>query len=307
MKVAFIGLGNMGGPMARRVRAAHHDLVVHDQRREAARAVENDGARWASTIGEAVDGADVVCLSLPGPRQVEEVVLGPEGVLAHLRSGAVLVDHTTNALDTVYRVGRECAAAGVGFLDVPVSGGAAGATAGRLVAMIGGDTDHLGVARPVIDSFADTVLHFGEIGTGTVAKLVNNQLYLCGEVLFQEGLILAAKAGIEPAALLQMLDRTGVATTHVRTGARVLNREFDGDGFALALAEKDVAMALAAGRALDVPLATTSAAHLRFVEALAAGLGDKRSFATLMMIERAARFKLHEPIPRQSSLDFPLS
>jgi 3-hydroxyisobutyrate dehydrogenase len=292
VQVTFIGLGNMGGPMAQRALRAGHALAVHDRRREAAAALEQEGARWAPNVGDAVAGADVVCMSLPGPRQVEEVVNGPGGVLAHMKPGAVLIDHTTNALETVYRVAERCADGGLGFLDAPVSGGSAGANSGTLVAMVGGRSDHLEIARPVLESFADPVLHLGAVGTGTVAKLVNNQLYLCGEVLFQEGMVLAAKAGIDPTVLLAMLDRTGVAATHVRTGPRMLAREFEGPGFALALAEKDVSMALAAGRALDVPLATTAAAHHRFVEALAAGMGGRRSFATLTMIERAAGCEL---------------
>jgi len=292
MRVGFIGLGNMGGPMALRIRGGGHELAVHDQRREAAVDLEEVGARWAATVPDVVDGADVVCMSLPGPRQVEAVVNGAAGVLAHMKPGAVLVDHTTNGLDTVYQVARHCAEVGLGFLDAPVSGGSAGANAGTLVAMVGGSSDHLRMARPVLEAFADPVLHLGAVGTGTVAKLVNNQLYLCGEVLFQEGVVLATKAGIDPSVLLAMLDRTGVAATHVRTGPRMLAREFEGSGFALALAEKDVAMVLAAGRELDVPLSTTGAAHQRFVEALAAGMGAQRSFATLTMIERAAGFEV---------------
>jgi 3-hydroxyisobutyrate dehydrogenase len=303
MRVAFIGLGNMGGPMALRIQRGGHELAVHDQRRDVAVVLEQAGARWARSVAEVVDGAEVVCMSLPGPRQVEAVVNGVTGVLSHMEPGAVLVDHTTNGLDTVYQVARRCADVGLGFLDAPVSGGSAGANAGTLVAMVGGSSDHLRIARPVLEAFADQVLHLGAVGTGTVAKLVNNQLYLCGEVLFQEGMVLASKAGIDPSVLLAMLDRTGVAATHVRTGPRMLAREFEGPGFALALAEKDIAMALAAGRELDVPLSTTGAAHQRFVEALAAGMGAQRSFATLTMIERAAGFEVpmvaqrHEETP----------
>jgi 3-hydroxyisobutyrate dehydrogenase len=277
--VAFIGLGNMGEPMARRVRAAGHDLVVHDQRREVAATLEAAGAVWATSVREAVRDADVICLSLPGPRQVEDVVGGPGGVLANAKSTALLVDHTTNGLDTIYSVAERCAAGGLGFLDAPVSGGSAGANAGTLVVMVGGSSAHLEAARSVLEAFGDPVLHLGGVGTGTVAKLVNNQLYLCGEVLFQEGMVLGAKAGINPGVLLAMLERTGVAGTHVRTAPRMLAREFTGPGFALALAEKDVALALAAGRELAVPLAATSAAH-------------QRLFATLAMIERASNFEV---------------
>ena len=109
--------------------------------------------------------------------------------------------------------------------------------------------------------------------------------------------MLAAKAGIDPGMVLQLLERNGAGGAHVRNGARVVGREFRGAGFALALAEKDVALALAAGRELDVPMPASGAAHQTFVEALAAGLGEQRSFATLTMVERAAGFE----VPRVES------
>ena len=291
-RVAFIGVGTMGRPMAERVHRAGHRLVVHDRARAAASELETAGVAWADSVADAVATAEVICLSLPGPREVEDIVLGAGGVIASAPAGAIVVDHTTNGLETVRRVGRHCRDAGLGFLDAPVSGGNAGAQAGTLVVMVGGAPHEVDGVRPVLSSFGDPVIHFGPLGAGTVAKLVNNQIFLCGEIIFQEGLVLAAKAGIDPALLMQLLERTGAGGAHVRNGARVVGREFRGAGFALALAEKDIALALAAGRELDVPMPASGAAHQTFVEALAAGLGELRSFATLTMVERAASFEV---------------
>lgn len=287
-RVTFVGVGTMGGPMARRVLDAGHELVVVDRDRAVATELEQAGAIWRDTVAEAATGAEVVLLSLPGPRQVEDVLVGEGGLLDAVGEGATIVDHTTNSLETVRRMAARCEARGVGFVDAPVSGGKSGASAGTLAVMVGGHDAHVERARPVLETFGDPVIHFGATGTGTTVKLVNNQVFLCGEIIFQEGLVLAAKAGIDPAQLVALLDRTGAGGAHVRNGDRVIGREFDGPGFALALAEKDVALALAAGRELSVPMPASAQAHQVFVEALAAGMGERRSFATLAMVERAA-------------------
>ena len=297
--VAFIGIGTMGGPMAERVLSAGHSVVVNDLDRDAAAGLEADGATWAARAPDAVDGASVICLSLPGPRQVEDVLLGADGVLDAATPGAVVVDHTTNSIETVHRVAARCADLGLGFVDAPVSGGRAGAAAGTLAVMCGGAEADVDAARPVLAAFGDPIVHLGAVGAGTIAKLVNNQVFLCGEIVFQEGLVLAAKAGIDPAAMLSLLGRTGAGGAHVANGERVVRREFEGPGFALALAEKDVALAIAAGRALGVPMPASASAHQRFIESVAEGLGHERSFATLRVIERSANHEVPRVEPNE--------
>lgn len=296
-KVGFIGLGNMGLPIAGRVLAGGHDLAVHDLDRELAADLEHGGARWCESIGDVGSAADIVVLSLPGPRQIERVVLGAGGLLEHLAEGSIIVDLSTSSVESVRVIADAAEAVGVELLDAPVSGGSAGAQAGTLVVMVGGRSAAVEGARSVLETFGDPVLHLGETGAGTVMKLVNNQVFLAGEVVFQEGLVLAAKAGLDPAQAMAVLARSGAGGAHVANGARVVGRQFEGPGFALSLAEKDLALAIAAGRELGVPMPATAAAHETFIAALAAGYGDQRSFATLQAVEAAASTQVPEVSP----------
>ena len=300
VRAGFVGLGNMGAPMAARVAGAGHELVVHDLDPQRVGALVDAGARAAPDLAEVARSCAVVTLSLPGPAQVRHVVLGSDGLLAAARPGLVIADATTSSLDAVREVAVACAARGVHYLDAPVSGGSKGAEAGTLLVMVGGDGDAVETARPVLESYGDPVLHLGASGAGTVMKLVNNQVFLCGEVVFQEGLVLAAKAGLDPATVMAVLTRTGAGGAHTANGDRVVGRQFDGPGFALALAEKDVALAIATGRELDVPMPASSAAHAAFVAALAAGLGHQRSFATLQVVESAAGTEVPAVAPEEA-------
>jgi 3-hydroxyisobutyrate dehydrogenase-like beta-hydroxyacid dehydrogenase len=159
---------------------------------------------------------------------------------------------------------------------------------GTLVLMIGGESAALELVRPVLEKISRSIFLLGASGAGTTAKLVHNQLYLCGQVLFFEGLVLAAKAGLDLSTLIEILNQSGAGGIHSKLAGRVLERRFDDQTFALALAEKDVALALEAGRSLEVPMPTTAAAHQLFVEAAAAGLRDKNFWAAIELVEKHA-------------------
>lgn len=293
-RIGFVGTGTMGAPMAARLLAAGHALWVHDAKREACADLLAAGARFAGSRAELAREVDVALLSLPGPPQVEAVVSGPDGLLAQLRPGSCIVDLSTNALASVRSLAERCAERGVDYLDAPVSGGMQGAAAGSLVLMVGGAAEALERVRPTLEVLSRQIIHFGPSGAGTVAKLVNNQLYLCGEVLFYEGLVLGAKAGLDIQALLEMLEATGVGGVHAALAPRVLGRRFDDRTFALALAEKDVGLALEAGRSLDVPMPTTAAAHRLFAETAALGLGDKNFWISFEQLEARAGIRVGE-------------
>ena len=139
MRVGFIGLGNMGGPMAMNVLKGGHTLVVHDLRREAAIALLEAGATWADSPKALAQASDIVCTSLPGPREMEAVALGPEGILEGARSDSVYIDLTTNSPTLVRRVHDRFSEKGVWMLDAPVSGGSSCASSRNLGVMVGGD------------------------------------------------------------------------------------------------------------------------------------------------------------------------
>lgn len=283
--------------MAARVLAAGYSLTVHDAHRAAASSLLADGARWAESLAD-VAAAEVVLLSLPGPREVEAVVAGPDGLLAHAAPGTTLVDLSTSSVATVRALAADSAERGVHFLDCPVSGGAPGARDGTLVLMVGGDAAALEVVRPVLDTLSRSIVHLGDSGAGTVAKLVNNQLYLCSAALFYEGLVLGSKAGLDPSALVEILKSTRAGGIHAELAERVLERQWGGpDGgngttFSLDLAEKDVALALEAGRSLAVGMPVSAAAHQLFVDARAAGLGARNFWNAFEIVEDRARVRV---------------
>jgi 3-hydroxyisobutyrate dehydrogenase-like beta-hydroxyacid dehydrogenase len=286
--VGMIGIGSMGGAMARRLLEAGHDVVVHDTRRESADPLLARGARWAGSPRATAEQCRTVFTSLPGPADVEAVVTGDAGLLAGARSGDVHVGHSTVSVESARRTAERCREAGVCFLDAPVSGGPMGVEAGTLAVLASGDPHALEVARPILAAFAGRVFDLGrEPGTATLAKLVNNAIFLCSGLVHQEAVVLAAKAGMDPAVLDDVLGASSAAL-YLALAKPTLSRDWDHSGFSVALAEKDVALALESARAWSVPMPVVAAAHQHYVRALAAGLGDKVCFATLAAVEAAA-------------------
>jgi 3-hydroxyisobutyrate dehydrogenase-like beta-hydroxyacid dehydrogenase len=285
--IGFIGTGTIGGPMARRLLETGFALVVHDLRAEALHPLVEAGARTAASPCEVAGRCRVVLTSLPGPAQVESVVCGEGGLLAGARRGDVHVDLSTNSWAMVRRLAEVEARAGVDLVDAPVSGGAAGAAQGTLTVMASGSRTAFDRVEPLLHSLGRNVFHLGDSGAGTLVKLANNAVFLCAGLLAQEVFVLAAKAGLEPARLLEVL-RTGSAGMYLGLAELFLRRGFEAPIFQLALAEKDVALALDSARELAVPMPVTSAAHQTYVRALAQGLGSQAFFATLRAVESAA-------------------
>lgn len=292
LRVGFVGTGTMGAPMVERLLDRELTLWIHDVDPASAESLRARGAHWARSLEDLATRCNVVLLSLPGPAQVRSVVSGPAGLLSKLDAGSVIVDLSTNSVETARDLADACQPRDVCFLDSPVSGGMKGAREGTLVLMIGGSAAALEQVRPVLEQISRSIFHLGPAGSGSVAKLVNNQLYLCGQVLFFEGLVLAAKAGLDLSALIEILNQTGSGGVHSRLADRIFERRFDDRTFTLALAEKDLALALEAGRSLEVPMPATAASHQLFVEAAAAGLRDKNFWAAVERVEQHANTRV---------------
>jgi 3-hydroxyisobutyrate dehydrogenase-like beta-hydroxyacid dehydrogenase len=285
--IGFIGTGTIGGPMARRLLETGHRLVVHDLRPEAVKALADAGAAVAASPREVAGRCRIAMTSLPGPAEVEAVVRGEDGILAGARTGDVHVDLSTSSWAMVRRLAELEAHAGVSLLDAPVSGGAAGAAQGTLTVMASGERAAFERVEPALRALGKHVFHLGESGAGTLVKLANNAIFLCAGLVVQEVFVLGAKAGLEPARLLEVL-RTGSAGIYLGLAELFLRRGFETPIFQLALAEKDVALALDSARELAVPMPVTSAAHQTYLQALAQGHGREVFFATLRALERAA-------------------
>src|SRR5262249_6062563 len=206
VKVGFIGVGNMGGPMCRNiVKRSNHQVSVFDLNPAAVGACTDLGATAAKSLADVTKGADVVMTSLPMPKDVEAVTLGDNGILANIAKGQTYIDLSTNAPSMVKKIGAAMAAKGIAMLDAPVSGGTVGAEAATVAIMVGGDKKVFDDALPVLQSFSANVIHMGELGTGTVAKLVNNMLAFCNAAAAAEGLMLGVTAGLDPRKLIQVV------------------------------------------------------------------------------------------------------
>jgi 3-hydroxyisobutyrate dehydrogenase len=256
MKAGFIGLGHMGAPMCANILAAGHDLVVHDVRPEAATGLLAAGAAWAASPRAAGAGREVVITMLPTPRHVEEVLLGPDGLLDGLAPGAVWADMSTSVPSVADRVRALAAPRGVAVLDAPVSGMAAGAKAGTLQIFAGGEHETFRRVLPLFEAMGDPprILHVGKNGAGYTVKLMINLLWFTHLVASAEVLTVGVRAGVDLAMLRQCL-LASPAWSHFldRDVLGVLERGDYDDSFALALACKDLGLAVDLARDVGVP------------------------------------------------------
>jgi 3-hydroxyisobutyrate dehydrogenase-like beta-hydroxyacid dehydrogenase len=291
VRVGFVGIGTMGRPMAANVLAAGHTLRVHDVAPGTTDDLVATGAVVATSPAESATGADVVLLSLPGPTEVREAVLGRQGVLAADPLPAVLVDLSTNSPGTVAELGERCADRGVAFVDAPVSGGVARASTGSLTVLVGASSEVMDTVRPVLMAIGSDIVHVGPLGSGTIAKIVNNQLFLSGAVAVQEAYVLGAKLGMAPTDLHRVIAASSAAP-YAKLAPLLLGRAFDDVIFRLDIAAKDLHLAVdcAAEAGVDVPV-TRAAAD---VFAAAVDHGDARLVfhATLRELERRAQVEL---------------
>jgi 3-hydroxyisobutyrate dehydrogenase-like beta-hydroxyacid dehydrogenase len=256
MRVAWIGLGNMGQPMAGHVLAAGHDVAAYDVRRAPVDAASALGARPATSPGDAATDAEAVCVAVLDEPQVEAVTTGPDGVFATARPGTIVAVHSTVRPATVRRVAA-AAPDGVTVVDAPISGGVHGARAGTLCVMVGGPDAAFTRIRPVLDAVGDLVVHLGALGAGLAAKLARNLVGYVTMLGAQEGRSLAAAAGTDPDALARILEHTGTLSPMMRDllGTRGGDAVYADDLTPLIdLAAKDLRAALALGADLDVAL-----------------------------------------------------
>lgn len=255
MNVAFLGLGAIGRPMAARIVAGGHSLAVWNRTAERAKSFAAEtGARLADTPAEAARGAQVVITCLPTSRDVESLLDGADGLLAGIGNGSTFIDCTSGDPAGCRRIAARLAERGASFIDAPVSGGTTGAQNGTLTVMIGGDAEVIARVRPVLDTFGKNIVHCGEIGAGDAVKAVNNALLAIHVWTTAEGLATLAKAGIDPAVALQVINASsGRSNTSMNLfPERVLTRAFPRT-FRLALLEKDLGIAADVARDQRVP------------------------------------------------------
>lgn len=275
--VGFIGLGAMGGPMALNILASGFRLVVNDIRKEAATAHLKQGAVWADNPQDVAKQCDVVLTCLPSIEAVEQVAIGPDGVLSGLGKGQAHFEMSTNSPKVVATLHAAFLKKGVHFLDAPITGGAIGAQKGKLTIFVGGDKPSFERYAPVLRAIGDRLIHVGPSGTGIVTKLVNNCAGQTLTLVLAEIFALGLKAGAEPLPLWEAL-RSG-ASGRRRTFDMMIDEFLPGHysppNAALSIYYKDMMLATELARDLNVPMRFANLALGEYTEAIARGLGDK--------------------------------
>ena len=204
-RVAFIGLGNMGGPMAVNLHKAGYAVSAFDLSADALAKVREAGVDTATSARAATEGAQVVISMLPASRHVEALYLGDEGLLPHLADGALVIDCSTIAPASAQKVAAAAQARGLAMIDAPVSGGVAGAAGGTLTFIVGGEAAALERARPLLQAMGKNIFHMGDAGAGQVAKLCNNMALGVIMAVTGEAIALGVAHGLDPKALSQMM------------------------------------------------------------------------------------------------------
>jgi 3-hydroxyisobutyrate dehydrogenase len=256
VRVGFIGLGHMGAPMSANILAAGYDLVVHDVREDAAADLLAAGATWASSPRAAGAGRDVVITMLPTPRHVADVLLGPDGLLDGLAPGAIWVDMSTSVPEVADQVRALAEPRQVAVLDAPVSGMSVGAKAGTLQIFVGGDAAVFDRVRPLLTAMGDPdrIIHVGGNGAGYTVKLMLNLLWFSHLAATAEVLTVGVRAGVDLGMLRNCLLASPAASYFLeRDVLSVLERGDYDDSFALALACKDLGLAVDLARQVGVP------------------------------------------------------
>jgi len=274
MKVAFIGLGTMGIGMSLNILKAGHEVTVHNRTRQKEEGVAKKGAKRAESPKEAAEGAEIIVTMVSDTPDVEQVVLGANGVIHGAPQGAIVIDMSTISPAATRQMAEKLSKKGIKMLDAPVSGGPEGAQNGTLAIMVGGDAADFEKALPILEIMGKTVTHVGPIGAGQITKAIN-QIIISGTYLtVAEGLTLGMKAGLDMQKVIQAISG-GAASSWVlhNRGINVVNNNYP-LGFRVKLHHKDLGIALETARELEVTLPATALVEQIENGLIARGYGD---------------------------------
>ncbi len=286
--IGFIGLGIMGKPMAHNLLQAGYSLVVHNRRQAPVQELASAGATAANSPREVARQTDVVITMLPDSPEVELVALGPEGLVEAVRPGMVFVDMSTIAPAVAVRVAAALAEKGVRCLDAPVSGGDVGAREGKLSIMAGGDRATFDAVRPIFEVLGKSAILCGPMGAGQTVKACNQVLVAITIAGVSEALTLGAKAGVDPAKIVEVLSgglaRCGILDNR---GQRMVKGDFE-PGFRIRLHYKDLNIVRQTSKEYAVPLPVTAVVHELFATAMSLDRGEIDHSGLLTVIEDLA-------------------
>jgi 3-hydroxyisobutyrate dehydrogenase-like beta-hydroxyacid dehydrogenase len=288
-KLGFLGLGLMGYPMARNLLRAGHEVALWSNTADKVRKLAAEaGGKACSTPREVAENADSIFLCVGNTDMVREVILGANGVIEGVRQGSTVADASTISPSVSREIGEALKAKGVDFLDAPCTGSTPGAEGGTLTFMVGGDQAVFDKTKPILEVMGKRLYYCGGPGMGLQAKLTQN-LILCNIAMaFNEGMVLAAKGGIEPKLMLDILDNSAAKSGLISYKAPfVLRRDFQAN-FSTKWMHKDIGLMIDSGKELGVPLPLTGLTQQLFQIALSAGHADEDFCSTIKVLEGLA-------------------
>ncbi len=286
--VGFVGVGNMGNPMALNLLKKGYTLTVFDLHRPAMQNLVTAGAKGAASAAEAVAQCDVLFTSLPGTPEVEAFYLGEKGAIALAKAGAALVDLSSVLPSTPRKVEAAAKARGLQFLEAPVSGGVTGAAAATLAVMTGGDAATLARVRPMLEAIGANIYHVGPAGAANTVKAINNMMSTVNACNMMEGFAVGLKAGIDLKVMADIIKTSsGNSNALARVDRALIPRNFE-PGFKVALMNKDLDTFHTIAKEVHVPVSFSNMAQHYQQAALAAGLGEKDTSVIFTLIEQRA-------------------
>ncbi|KMO30343.1 NAD(P)-dependent oxidoreductase [Methylobacterium aquaticum] len=286
-KVAFLGLGVMGGPMARHLAAKGHDVTVYNRTKaKADEWVKAHGGRAAATPREAAEGQEIVFACVGNDDDLRQVTTGPEGAFAAMGKGMVFVDHTTASAEVARELSEAAGKAGFGFIDAPVSGGQAGAENGVLTVMCGGDADTFARVEPVIASYARACRLLGPVGAGQLAKMMN-QICIAGLVQgLSEAVHFGKQAGLDIEAVLDVISKGAAGSWQMENRGKTMNAGKFDFGFAVDWMRKDLSIVLAEARRNKAKLPVTALVDQFYAEVQSMGGGRWDTSSLIARLEK---------------------
>lgn len=294
-KVGFIGLGGMGNPMAKNLLKAGYPLTVWNRTRSKMKETVDLGATPADSPKDVAERTDIVITMVTDSPDVEEVVLGPTGVLKGARAGMVLIDMSTISPQVARDIAAALRAHGVTMLDAPVSGGDIGAINGTLSVMVGGPSETYEACLPILQVLGKRITHMGENGMGQTTKLCNQVICALNIEAVAEGMMLGAKSGVDLGKLLDVVTAGAAGSWMLSNlGPKMAVGDYE-PGFKMRHQQKDLRLALSAARELKLPLPATGLVHQLFRAVEAAGLGEKGTQAAIVAMEQVANHKVTAP------------
>ena len=288
IKIGFIGLGLMGKPMARNLMRAGYSLTVHNRSRPPVEELAAEGAAPASTPREVAAASDVVITCVPDSPEVEEVILGPNGVIEAAHPGLIYIDMSTISPAFTRRLAARLAEVDIAMLDAPVSGGDIGAQQGTLSIMVGGPRETFDACLPIFQVMGKRITYVGESGAGQTAKAANQIIVAGTMAAMAEALVLTAKSGVDPARVIEAISGGAARCWALEVRAPQILRRDLGPGFKAQMQYKDLNIVADAGRAVRAPLPVTAVVRELYAAMLAAGRGDLDNSAIVTVLEDLA-------------------